>query len=130
MTPLQFKSRFDQAKRASDETWTLFCARLKNLLEYYCRSREIGKDFERLFSLIVSDRLKALLPIPCLNFVLAAEAVDSKIAYNCDKIASMVDSYFATHSYDGRPRVAGNETNRFSKRRRLVILLRPTERIH
>jgi hypothetical protein len=30
LTPFQFKNRFDQAKRAGDETWTLFCTRLKN----------------------------------------------------------------------------------------------------
>jgi hypothetical protein len=40
LTPFQLKSRFDQAKRAGDEMWTLFCTRLKNLLEYYCRSRD------------------------------------------------------------------------------------------
>ena len=80
LTPFQFKSRFDQAKRAGEETWTLFCARLKNLLEYYCRSRAVNSDFERLFSLIVSDRIKAALPQPCLNFVLAAESADTKLS--------------------------------------------------
>ena len=35
LTPYQFKTRFDGAKRSGDETWTLHCTRLKNLLEYY-----------------------------------------------------------------------------------------------
>jgi hypothetical protein len=33
LTAFQFNSRFDNAKRKGDETWTLFCARLKNLPE-------------------------------------------------------------------------------------------------
>ena len=110
LTPFQFKNRFEQAKRMGEETWTLFCARLKNLLEYYCRSRDVDRNFEHLFSLIVSDRIKSVLPQQCLNFILSAESSDPKLAYSCDKIATMVDVYFATHSYDGRPKVAGNGT--------------------
>jgi hypothetical protein len=120
LTPFQFKSRFDQAKRAGDETWTLFCARLKNLLEFYCRSRDVGHDFERLFSLLVADRIKAVLPPSCLNFILAAESADPKIAYMCDKVANMVDAYFATHSFDGKPKVASYEASRFTPKTSLT----------
>jgi hypothetical protein len=92
----------------------LFCTRLKNLLEYYCRSRDVRNDFERLFSLLVADRIKACLPQSCLNFILTAEAAEPKIAYMCDKIANMVDAYFSTHSFDGKPKVAGYDANRFT----------------
>jgi hypothetical protein len=114
LTPFQFKSRFDQAKRAGDETWTLFCTRLKNLLEYYCCSRDVRNDFERLFSLLVADRIKACLPQSRLNFILTAEAAGPKITYMCDKIVNMVDAYFSTHSFDGKPKVAGYDANRFT----------------
>jgi hypothetical protein len=110
LTPFQFKSRFDNTKRSGDETWTLYCTRLKNLLEYYCLSRNVENDFERFFSLLVADRVKSVLPQPCLNFILYAESADSKLAYLCDKIANMADTYHATHMYDGKPRVAGHES--------------------
>jgi hypothetical protein len=85
----------------------LFCARLKNLLEYYCRSRDVAGEFERLFTLIVADRLKSLLPQQCLNFVLATESTE--LAFDCDRVANLVDVYFANHAFDGRPKVAGFE---------------------
>ena len=97
-------------KRSGEETWTLYCTRLKNLLEYYCRSRNVENDFERFFSLLVADRVKSVLPQPCLNFILSAESADPKLAYLCDKIANMADTYHATHTYDGKPRVAGHES--------------------
>jgi hypothetical protein len=109
LTAFQFKTRFDNAKRKGDETWTLFCACLKNLLEYYCRSRDVAGEFERLFTLIVADRLKSMLPQQCLNFVLATESNDTKLAFDCDRIANLVDVYFANYALDGRPKVAGFE---------------------
>jgi hypothetical protein len=109
LTAFQFKTRFDDAKRKGDETWTLFCARLKNLLEYYCRSRDVAGEFERLFTLIVADRLKSLLPQQCLNFVLATESTDTKMAFDCDRVANLVDVYFANHAFDCLPKVAGFE---------------------
>ena len=110
LTPFQFKTRFDNAKRSGDETWTLYCTRLKNLLEYYCRSRSVENTFERLFSLLVADRIKAVLPQSCLNFILSAESADPSLAYRSDKIANMADTYHATHTFDGKPKVAGHES--------------------
>jgi hypothetical protein len=109
LTAFQFKTRFDNAKRKGVETWTLFCARLKNLLEYYCRSRDVAGEFERLFTLSVADRLKSMLPQQCLNFVLATESTDTKLAFDCDRVANLADVYFANHAFDGRPKVAGFE---------------------
>ena len=111
LTPFQFKSRFDNAKRLNDETWTLYCTRLHNLLEYYCHSRTVERDFDRLCSLLVADRIKATLPQSCLNFILSAESNDPKLAFSCDKIASMADIYHTTHTYDGKPKVAGAEND-------------------
>ena len=88
----------------------MYCTRLKNLLEYYCRSRSVENKFERLFSLLVSDRIKAVLPQSCLNFILSAEVADPSLAYRGDKIANMADTYHATHTFDGKPKVAGHES--------------------
>jgi len=35
------------------------------------------------------------------------EAAEPNLAYMCHKIASMADVYHATHTYDGKPKVAG-----------------------
>ena len=73
LTPREYKARFDDAAKRSDETHVLFVARLRNLLAYYLRSRKIGNDFDKLCDLIVSDKLKAALPYGPLNYVLSLE---------------------------------------------------------
>ena len=74
----------------------------------------MGRNFDKLCSLLVEDRVKAVLPQPCLNFILTAEATDPALAFTCDRIAVMTDVYHTTHTHDGKPRVAGGENgNRF-----------------
>ena len=101
LTPVQFKNRFDHATRNNDETYMMFCARLKNLLTYYCQSRSIGNSFENFFSLCVADRIKSTLSEACLDHVLTAEGNDW---LKCDNLAERVDIYLANHTHEGRPK--------------------------
>ena len=94
LTPREYKARFDDAAKRSDETYVLFAARLRNLLAYYLRSRKIGNDFDKLCDLIVSDRLKGALPYGPLNYVLSLEGDDW---YNPDRVATLSDIYVNNH---------------------------------
>src|SRR6218665_1792064 len=58
LTPREYRSKFMDAKKTAEETYTMFTARLKNLLNYYVKSREVNDDYERLFDLLISDKLK------------------------------------------------------------------------
>ena len=40
-------------------------------LRYYLRSRDCLDDFERVFALLISDKLKSCLPAGALNYVLS-----------------------------------------------------------
>jgi len=71
LTPREYKLRFDTATKQSDETYIYFAARIRNNLRYYLRSRNCLDDFDRLFALLVSDKLKACLPSGALNYVLS-----------------------------------------------------------
>ena len=73
LTPREFKARFVNASRTADETYTLFKARLHNLLLYYIRSRQAEGNYERLVNILVSDRLKECLSAPVLNYVMYLE---------------------------------------------------------
>jgi hypothetical protein len=106
LTPVQFKERFDRAMRNRDETCTMFCSRLKNLLTYYCNSRKVAEDFKKLFSLLVADKIKSTLTESCLDHVLTTEG-DSWL--NCDDLANVVDIYFANHTAEGRPKMTRPE---------------------
>ncbi|HNJ38603.1 MAG TPA: RNase H-like domain-containing protein [Nitrosomonas sp.] len=101
LTPTQFKERFDRANRNRDETYTMFCSRLKNLLTYYCSSRHVKESFKTLFSLLVSDKIKSTLPEACLDHVLTMEG-DKWL--ECDALANVVDIYFANHTVEGQPK--------------------------
>ena len=95
LTPRQYKERFDQAVKRSDETYMMFSARLRNNFRYYLRSREIGEDFERLCELMISDKLRSCLPNGPLNYVLAAEAGSW---YTTDEVAELADTYDSNHA--------------------------------
>jgi len=100
LTPVQFKDRFERAVRNSDEIVTMFCSRLQNLLTYYFKSRQVNERYETLFSLLVDDKIKTVLPESCLDHVLTAEG---NSWLKCVDLATTVDTYFASYSYEGRP---------------------------
>ena len=106
LTPLQFKQRFERATKNRDETYTLYCSRLKNLLTYYCNGRDVKRDFDTLFSLLIADKIKSALPEACINHILAAEG-DGWM--KCDELSNALDIYFANHTYEGRPKFERNE---------------------
>jgi len=61
LTPREYKIRFETAVKSAGETYTLFAARLRNSLSYYLKSRLV-EDYDTLIELMISDRLKGLLP--------------------------------------------------------------------
>jgi len=95
LTPHEYKLRFDTATKQSDETYIYFSARLRNNLRYYLRSHNCLDDFDRLFALLVSDKLKACLPSRALNYVLSLEGQDW---YGPAKVAELADTYVSNHS--------------------------------
>src|SRR6218665_737621 len=88
LTPREYRSKFMDAKKTAEETYTMFTARLKNLLNYYVKSRQANDDYERLFDLSISDKPKKTLPPGPLQFVLSKEKAEcfkaSMIAYLAD----------------------------------------------
>ena len=97
LTPREYKLRFDTATKQYDETYIYFAARLRNNLRYYLRSRNCLDEFDRLFALLVSDKLKACLPYGALNYVLSLEGQDW---YGPARVAELADTYVSNHSSD------------------------------
>jgi hypothetical protein len=107
---VQFKDRFDRAQRSSDETYTMFCSRLKNFLTYYCHSRSVGDLCDKLFSLCVADKIKSTLSEACLHHILT---VEGNKWLQCDDLADTVDTYLANHIYEGRLKMSGQASSKF-----------------
>jgi hypothetical protein len=102
LTPASYLERFNTVSRQNDETYKLFCSRLKGLLDYYVDSRSVN-DFQSLISLLVSDRIKTTLSEDCLKYVLSVEATSDKGWLPHDKLSEVIDVYFANHWCD-KPR--------------------------
>ena len=88
-TPLFFKTRFDNATKMADETHVVLAGRLRSMLDYYVRSRNVS-NLSELMDLLVSDRLKACLSSDVLNHVLTAEGAKTLTS---SEIASISDIY-------------------------------------
>ena len=109
LTPREYKNRFDSAVKGNDETFVLFATRLRNLLMYYLRSRNV-EDFDGVCDLLVSDRLKTCLTGGQLNYVLSLEGEDW---FRPDKVATLADIHLnnrlsgnSSRPVDNRPAVA------------------------
>jgi len=89
LTPHEYKTRFESSTKTADETYTLFAARLRNLLTYYLDSRLVS-DYRTLIELLLSDRLKGSLLQGILNYVLTQEGEGW---YASTKVASLADVY-------------------------------------
>jgi len=89
LTPREYKIRFETAVKHADETYTLFAAKLRNLLSYYLKSRLV-EDYDTLIELLVSDRSKRSFPQGLLNYIFTQEGEGWYVA--C-KVASLADVY-------------------------------------
>src|SRR6218665_3811372 len=45
LTPREYRSKFMDAKKTAEETYTMFTARLKNLLNYYVKSKQVNDNY-------------------------------------------------------------------------------------
>ena len=109
LTSEQYRDRFITTKRKADETFTLFCSRLRSLFRYYLDSRKVGDDFDRLVSLLIADRLKTEMPSSCLKHILSIETKGEWML--CDDLANAADSFMHSHFDDGRPRMVTDRSN-------------------
>src|SRR6218665_487086 len=90
LTPREYRPKFMDAKKTAEETYTMFTARLKNLLNYYVKSKQVTDDYERLFDLLISDKLTKSLPPGPLQFVLSKEGTE---CFKASMIADLADTH-------------------------------------
>ena len=108
LTPREYKTRFENATKQPDETYVLFAARLRNLLTYYLSSRYVA-DYDTLFELLISDRLKGALPQGPLNYVLTQEGEGW---YTSEKVASLADVFVNNRATIASQKAADGKTAR------------------
>ena len=94
----EYRARFLHASRNTGETWVSFASRLANLFKYYTDSRNC-KDFQKLFDLCVTDKLRDSLPHANLKHCLTSGKDE---ALSSQELAQMADQYESNFFPDGR----------------------------
>ena len=98
LTPNAYRKFFDNAQKAEGETWVQLCTRLQLRLKYYVESREVNRDYERLTELLVSDKMKSLIPQSLQDFVRQRELGGWM---NPQDLAKNVDTFIADRQIVG-----------------------------
>jgi len=93
LTPREYKRRFECASKTSSESYIMFASRLRTLLDYYLRSRNVN-DFESLCALLVSDKLEVCLSPGTINYVTSLEGNDW---FKPERVALLADTFVANH---------------------------------
>ncbi|KAM7303150.1 hypothetical protein ISCGN_018658 [Ixodes scapularis] len=109
----EYRKRFSTAFKKRDETWKQFSTRLASYLQYYLEARDV-KDFPKLTSLLVADRMKEAMGEDAREYVILREG---KEWLSPADIADLLAVYNAAKSAPrgqgaGEKRGAGAE-NRF-----------------
>ena len=63
---------------------------------------QVGKDFDKLVSLLVCDRLKSTLPDGCLRHILSLEASSPGAWLPLDQLTDAINSYDVNHWQDDK----------------------------
>ena len=101
LSPAVYLEKFNSESRKNDETYVLYSARLKSLLEYYCESRKIERDCDKLIELFVCDRVKSGLPEGCLKHILAIESNQGDGWLSLHELADAIDLYNSNRWHQG-----------------------------
>ena len=99
LTPNAYRKFFEHAVKTEGETWVQLCTRLQNRLKYYLESRDVKHDFDRLVLLLVSDRLKSLVPSSLSDFIRQRE-LDGWV--DPQALARSLDTFIADRNTAGR----------------------------
>ena len=93
LIPEAYRQKFRNNKKESDKTHVEFGREKERLLDRWCASEEIRKDYERLRQMILLEEFKNCVHPAIKNYI--AEQKASTLS----KAAEMADEYFLSHKH-------------------------------
>ena len=114
LIPEAYRQKFRNYKKEGDKTHVEFGREKERLLDRWCASEEIRKDFERLRQMILLEEFKNCVHPAIKNYI--AEQKASTLS----KAAEMADEYFLSHKHllqKGSPQQAFQKTFHSNKNR-------------
>jgi len=114
LSPSRYRDMFQTAEKQPDETWTNCATRLFTLHRTYLQSRKIT-TLDQLTNLIVSDRMKDMLPKGARNFICNKEIDGFMRPYDTAINVEQYQSNYDT-SVDKKAQVFGAKVVKFGKK--------------
>ena len=91
MVPEVYRQNFRNYKKVDRQTYTEFAREKEALLDRWCASKEVAKDFEKLRQLILVEEFKACVPTNIKTYS------DEQKATTLYQAAVLADDYSLTH---------------------------------
>ena len=108
LVPEAYRQNFRNYKKVDKQTYTEFAREKEALLDRWCASKEVAKDFEKLRQLILVEEFKACVPTSIKTYI------DEQKATTLHQAAVLADDYSLTHrnaflSNDGNSAAANRD---------------------
>ena len=95
LTPADYRKRFNEITRKSDESNVLFSSRLYTLLQFYVNSRK-ANSLDKLMSCLVSDRIRSsITDYNCSRHIASLESTADEGWLDHIEISRAIDAYYA-----------------------------------
>ena len=91
LVPEGYRQNFRNYKKVDKQTYTEFAHEKEALLDRWCASKKVAKDFEKLRQLILIEEVKACVPINIKTYI------DEQKATMLHQAAVLADDYSLTH---------------------------------
>ena len=120
LIPEAYRQKFRNYKKESDKTHVEFGREKERLLDRWCASEEIRKDYERLRQMILLEEFKNCVHPAIKNYI--AEQKASTLS----KAAEMADEYFLSHKHllqKGSPQQTFQKTFHSNNKNRFEVSL-------
>jgi len=100
LSPSIYWEKFNSLTRETSETFQQFATRLMSLFDLYLESRKVGNSYEKLFDLIIYDRIKSALPFSLSRHVLTLESAAENRWIGRHALVDALDAYVANMPSD------------------------------
>ena len=103
LNPEAYRQKFRNCQRDISQTFVEFARVKEQLIDRWCHSKKVNKDFEKLRQLILIEEFKRRIPFHMKTFI------DEKQVENLQQAADLADEYFLTHGNFNQQRNQSSE---------------------
>ncbi len=108
LTPADYRKRFNEMTRKSDESNVLFANRLYTILQFYVNARK-AKTVDKLMSCVTSDRIRSsLTDYNCMRHIASIESTCDSGWLDHIEMSRAIDAYYANLPHGNRRNTTGD----------------------